>query len=192
MEAAATAVTPPSLREQGNALFKEKNYLKTAAVYTQAIKADPENAAVYRCLSESLADAEMAIKLRPTWKKGYFREGCALEAMECFEEALATYHEALKQDPQSANIAGKIESLTQPQSEKVNGSKSTTASEEQQLDVMLQGTIPPGTSEEVWSSVKELIETSIKEWNDSNGKVDPGVCFCAGKDISKFSSSCCH
>jgi len=57
---------------------------------------------------------------------------------------------------------------------------------------MLQGTIPAGTSEEVWSSVKEVIETSIKEWNDSNGKVDPGVCFCAGKDISKFSSSCCH
>jgi hypothetical protein len=50
MEAAATAVTPPSLREQGNALFKEKNYLKTAAVYTQAIKADPENATVYRCV----------------------------------------------------------------------------------------------------------------------------------------------
>ncbi|CAM6033654.1 unnamed protein product [Sphagnum compactum] len=129
MEAAPTAVTPPSLREQGKALFKEKIYLKTAAAYTQAIKADPENAAVYR-------------------------EGCALEAMERFEEALATYHEALKQDPQSADIAGKIESLTQ---------------------LMLQGTIPPGTSEEVWSSVKEVIETSIKEWNDSNGKVDPGA-----------------
>jgi hypothetical protein len=55
---------------------------------------------------------------------------------------------------------------------------------------MLQGTIPPGTSEEVWSSVKEEIETSIKEWNYSNGKVDPGVRFCAGKDTLKFSSSC--
>jgi hypothetical protein len=57
---------------------------------------------------------------------------------------------------------------------------------------MLQGTIPPGTSKEVWSSVKEVIETSIKEWNDSNGKVDLGVRFCAGKDISNFSSSCWH
>ncbi len=48
---------------------------------------------------------------------------------------------------------------------------------------MLQGTIPPGTSKEVWSSVKEVIETSIKECNDSNGKVDLWVHFCAGKDI---------
>ncbi|CAK9881710.1 unnamed protein product [Sphagnum jensenii] len=76
MEAAATAVTPPSLREQGNALFKEKNYLITAAVYTQAIKADPENAAVYS--ASTVSDKQL---------------------------------------------------------EKVNGSKSTTASEEQQLDV---------------------------------------------------------
>lgn len=37
-----------SLREQGNALFKQGNYLKAAAVYTQAIKADSSNAALYR------------------------------------------------------------------------------------------------------------------------------------------------
>jgi tetratricopeptide (TPR) repeat protein len=47
---AEPAAAVPSLREQGNALFKEKNYLKAAAVYTQAIKADPENAALYRCI----------------------------------------------------------------------------------------------------------------------------------------------
>ncbi|CAK9214579.1 unnamed protein product [Sphagnum troendelagicum] len=196
MEAGAAAAVP-SLREQGNALFKEKNYLKAAAVYTQAIKADPENAALYSNrsaaflnlvkLTKSLTDAEMTIKLRPTWEKGYFRKGCVLEAMERFEEALATYHEALKQNPQSAEVAGKIKRLTQlvrekkrsksaavsdKHSEKVNGSQSATTHEHQQLD-------------EVRSFVKEVIESSMKEWNDSNGKVDAGVRFCVGKDTSK-------
>ncbi len=50
---------------------------------------------------------------------------------------------------------------------------------------VLQGAIPPGTSEEVRSFVKEVIESSMKEWNDSNGKVDAGVRFCVGKDTSK-------
>ncbi|KAH8969433.1 hypothetical protein BDL97_02G033300 [Sphagnum fallax] len=142
----------------------------------------------------------MTIKLRPTWEKGYFRKGCVLEAMERFEEALATYHEALKQNPQSAEVAGKIKRLTQlvrekkrsksaavsdKHSEKVNGSQSATTHEHQQLDVVLQGAIPPGTSEEVRSFVKEVIESSMKEWNDSNGKVDAGVRFCVGKDTSK-------
>ena len=40
----------PSLttKEQGNAQFKAKKYLKAAALYTQAIKEDPKNAALYR------------------------------------------------------------------------------------------------------------------------------------------------
>jgi hypothetical protein len=50
---------------------------------------------------------------------------------------------------------------------------------------VLQGAIPPGTSEEVRSFVKEVIESSMKEWNDSDGKVDAGVRFCVGKDTSK-------
>ena len=39
-----------SLKDQGNAHFKAGNYLKAAVVYTQAIKADPSNATLYRYL----------------------------------------------------------------------------------------------------------------------------------------------
>ena len=42
------APAEPSLKEQGNALFRAGNYLKAAALYTQAIKEDPENHALYR------------------------------------------------------------------------------------------------------------------------------------------------
>ncbi|KAL6008084.1 hypothetical protein ACLOJK_033590 [Asimina triloba] len=38
----------PSLKDQGNQVFKAGNYLKAAALYTQAIKKDPSNATLYR------------------------------------------------------------------------------------------------------------------------------------------------
>ncbi|KAG0611341.1 hypothetical protein M758_7G133900 [Ceratodon purpureus] len=67
------------LKDQGNAHFKQQNYLKAAALYTQAIKLDPDNAALYSNrsaaflnlvkLTKALADAEMTIKLKPTWEK---------------------------------------------------------------------------------------------------------------------------
>lgn len=38
------------LKDKGNELFKAGNYLKAAAIYTQAIKLDPSNATLYRFL----------------------------------------------------------------------------------------------------------------------------------------------
>lgn len=38
-----------SLKDQGNEFFKAGNYLKAAALYTQAIKQDPSNPTLYRC-----------------------------------------------------------------------------------------------------------------------------------------------
>lgn len=37
-----------SLKDQGNDFFKSGNYLKAAALYTQAIKQDPSNPTLYR------------------------------------------------------------------------------------------------------------------------------------------------
>ena len=37
-----------SLKDEGNAEFRQGNWLKAAALYTKAIKADPANAVLYR------------------------------------------------------------------------------------------------------------------------------------------------
>ncbi|KAI3680357.1 hypothetical protein L2E82_50409 [Cichorium intybus] len=62
-----------SLKDQGNEFFKAGNYLKAAAIYTQAIKKDPSNPTLYRSLLHL---------------HGYFRKGCVLEAMERYDDAL--------------------------------------------------------------------------------------------------------
>lgn len=44
-----------SLKDKGNEFFKAGNYLKAAALYTQAIKLDPSNPALYRYIPLSLS-----------------------------------------------------------------------------------------------------------------------------------------
>ena len=40
--------TAEALKEEGNAFYKNKEWLKAAASYTKGIKLDPENAVLYR------------------------------------------------------------------------------------------------------------------------------------------------
>lgn len=99
-DAPATGTSTSSFRDQGNDEFRKGNYLKAAALYTRAIKEDPENAALYsnrsaalthlNKLPKALADAEDCIRLRPDWDKGYFRKGAALEAHGKLEEVSIT------------------------------------------------------------------------------------------------------
>uniref|UniRef100_M1ACQ4 Heat shock protein 70 (HSP70)-interacting protein n=1 Tax=Solanum tuberosum TaxID=4113 RepID=M1ACQ4_SOLTU len=49
------AKSETSLKDQGNEFFKAGNYLKAAALYTQAIKKDPSNATLYRSIEEHLS-----------------------------------------------------------------------------------------------------------------------------------------
>lgn len=199
MEATPSA-TAASLKDQGNVQFKAANYLKAAALYTQAIKLDPDNAALYSNrsaaflnlvkLTKALADAEMTIKLKPDWEKGFFRKGCALEAMERYDEALATYQEALAQNPQSSEVATKVKRLTQLVREKkrnqpkANGSSTVPEAAPVSLDAVLERTLPAGTSEETRKFAKETIETASTEWSEK-GQVAANVRFCLGPDVGK-------
>ncbi|KAJ6431483.1 hypothetical protein OIU84_018876 [Salix udensis] len=112
-----------SLKDKGNEFFKAGNYLKAAALYTQAIKLDPSNPTLYSNraaaflqlvkLNKALADAETTIKLNPQWEKGYFRKGCVLEGMERYDDALATFQIALQHNPQSTEVSRKIKRTSQ-------------------------------------------------------------------------------
>ena len=53
------------LKNEGNSLFKSGNYLKAAAVYTQAIKKDPQNPTLFRSLISSSLLYLHLIKLSP-------------------------------------------------------------------------------------------------------------------------------
>ncbi|KAK6130234.1 hypothetical protein DH2020_036044 [Rehmannia glutinosa] len=147
-----------SLKDQGNEFFKAGNYLKAAALYTQAIKKDPSNPTLYSNraaaflhlvkLNKALTDADTTISLKPDWEKGYFRKGCILEAMERYEDALAAFQVALKYNPQSSE-SGKY------------GAEDCW--------------------KEIFSFLVETMESAVKSWHGTS-TVDPRAYFLLNKE----------
>eukprot|EP00268_Persea_americana_P021905 TRINITY_DN2179_c0_g1_i1.p1 TRINITY_DN2179_c0_g1~~TRINITY_DN2179_c0_g1_i1.p1 ORF type:complete len:328 (-),score=56.19 TRINITY_DN2179_c0_g1_i1:545-1528(-) len=200
-----TEAVPPSgaeggvsLKDQGNEFFKTGNYLKAAALYTQAIKQDPSNPTLYSNrsaaflhlvkLSRSLADAETTITLKPQWEKGYFRKGCVLEAMERYDDAVAAFQAALQYNPQNAEVSRKIKRLTQLARDKKRAQEVETMRSNidirKHLDPMKPELTKHYGSEEschdIFNFIVDVMETAIRMWHES-GKVDARVNFLLDK-----------
>ncbi|KAE9453125.1 hypothetical protein C3L33_14998, partial [Rhododendron williamsianum] len=188
-----------SLKDQGNEFFKSGNYLKAAALYTQAIKLDPSNHTLYSNraaaflhlvkLNKALADAETAITLNPVWEKGYFRKGCVLEAMERYDDALAAFQIALQHNPQSSEVSKKIKRLTQLAKDKKRVQEVETmrsnidmAKHLDELKSELSEIYGADESwKEIFSFVVETMETAVKSWHETS-KVDGRVYFVLDKE----------
>lgn len=97
------------LKSKGNAALQSENFEEAIKYYTEAINLDPNNHILFSNRSaafaktgkykESLDDAEKTINLKSDWPKGYSRKGAALELLNKYDEAIKTYEEGLKYDP---------------------------------------------------------------------------------------------
>ncbi|KAL5702213.1 hypothetical protein ACHQM5_027455 [Ranunculus cassubicifolius] len=194
-----TSTEGERLKDEGNSFFKAGNYLKAAALYTQAIKKDPQNATLYSNraaaflnlvkLSKALSDAETTITLKPTWEKGHFRKGCILEAMERYEDAITTFQVALQYNPQSTELARKIKRVTQlardkKRAQEVENMRSNVDMGKQLSSLKSELSEKYGaedSSKEIFSFVVTTLESAVKTWHETE-KVDPRVHFLLDKE----------
>ena len=98
----------------GNKCLQAKDFDGAIAHYTTAIGLDgtqhtyySNRAAAFMSKGDpakGLADADMCIKLSPTWAKGYSRKGAALHAMKKYDEADAAYQAGLAVAPGDAAL----------------------------------------------------------------------------------------
>lgn len=192
-------VPEPSLKDKGNEFFKAGNYLKAAALYTQAIKLDPSNHALYSNraaaflhlvkLNKALADAEMTIKLSPQWEKGYFRKGCILEAMEKYDDALSAFQTALQYNPQSAEVSRKIKRVSQLVKDKKRAQevekKRSNIDMTKHLDKLKSELSEKYGSEECWKDIfsflVETMEAAVRSWHETSN-VDAKVYYLLDKE----------
>mmetsp|Transcript_4159 Transcript_4159/g.4785 ORF Transcript_4159/g.4785 Transcript_4159/m.4785 type:complete len:322 (-) Transcript_4159:447-1412(-) len=187
-----------ALKEQGNLLYKNKDFLKAAATYTKAIKLDGQNPVYYsnrsgaffmlNKVSKAISDADMAIKLKPTWDKGYFRKGCALEAAEKWEEALDAYRQAAENNPKNTEVRDKIARLTKylKTISRIQGNKKgagevirSDSDYTSAIENLEQGADIPYDKERVEAWAKECLYNAINEW--IAGDMAPTAHFLAGK-----------
>ncbi|KAM5552800.1 hypothetical protein ABKV19_025159 [Rosa sericea] len=187
-----------SLKDKGNEQFKAGNYLKAAALYTQAIKQDPQNPTLYSNraaaflqlvkLNKALADAETTITLNPKWEKGYFRKGCILEAMKQYDDALTAFETALQYNPKSVEVSRKMKRISQltrdkERAEEVEKMRSNVdmAKHLDKLKSEMSGKCGSEEHEDVFSFLVETLEAAVKSWHETS-KVEARVYFLLDKE----------
>eukprot|EP00596_Hydrurales_sp_CCMP1899_P002025 CAMPEP_0119033504 /NCGR_PEP_ID=MMETSP1177-20130426/546_1 /TAXON_ID=2985 /ORGANISM="Ochromonas sp, Strain CCMP1899" /LENGTH=510 /DNA_ID=CAMNT_0006990289 /DNA_START=229 /DNA_END=1758 /DNA_ORIENTATION=- len=101
---------------RGNVAFLEKDYKKACEAYTNAIKLQGDNGALWsnrsacynmmgdRYLEEALADAEVCRRLMPSWSKACFRLAKARLAMKQYEDAALAAFEGCKLDDKNEGL----------------------------------------------------------------------------------------
>ena len=110
-------------RQAGNAAFKAKDYKRAVDLYCQAIAGKPEDFTLYGNRSvaylalgratDAVLDASKSVILSKSqgkpWAKGYYRLGCALQALERHSEAVEAYREGLNLEPENKGLKSKYE-----------------------------------------------------------------------------------
>uniref|UniRef100_A0ACD6A465 Uncharacterized protein n=1 Tax=Avena sativa TaxID=4498 RepID=A0ACD6A465_AVESA len=102
------------LKSLGAKAVEEKDYASATKFYSEAIKVDPADAALYSNRSlchlksgeaqEALVDANACIRVRPDWPKGYYRKGAAFMALKDHKEACDAFMAAVKLDPENGEM----------------------------------------------------------------------------------------
>eukprot|EP01041_Mallomonas_annulata_P010720 gene10720-22385_t len=110
-----------TLKNEGNAKYKDKDYLGAAAAYTKAIEIDPENASLYTNRAaaylmvlqykDASDDCTKAISIDSTNSKAYFRKATALKGQGLLDEAIASVDMGLQYDPQNTTAMQEKNSL---------------------------------------------------------------------------------
>ncbi|GBG31328.1 Tetratricopeptide repeat protein 1 [Hondaea fermentalgiana] len=109
-------------REAGNEALGNGEFARAVEIYSRALVADPEDEKLYsnRSLAHyrqdnfkaAIADADEAIRLKPTWERGYVRKALAMEkAGASDEEVLAVYEKGALEVPHSMLLARAVVGL---------------------------------------------------------------------------------
>lgn len=102
------------LKDEGNKLVAAKKLEQAIDCYSKAIELDPKNHVLYSNRSgahlengnatAAIADAKLCVSLEPTWAKGYYRLGSALEAVKEWNDAELAYSRGLELDATNRDL----------------------------------------------------------------------------------------
>ncbi|KAJ3353854.1 Hsp90 cochaperone [Entophlyctis luteolus] len=107
-----SALTAEELKALGNKAFSANNHELAIKYFSDAIAKDPKNHVLFsnrsasytsiKSYTKALSDAEEAIKISPSWAKGYSRKGAALHGLGNYKGAVEAYKKGLELEPANA------------------------------------------------------------------------------------------
>mmetsp|Transcript_39581 Transcript_39581/g.104900 ORF Transcript_39581/g.104900 Transcript_39581/m.104900 type:complete len:432 (-) Transcript_39581:268-1563(-) len=114
--------TAQSLKDLGNAKFKEGQFAAAIAAYTDSIDMDPSQHLCYSNRSaaylklggrgeEAVQDAIKCTELNPSWPKGYSRLAAALQDLKRWDEAVAACEKGLSLGPGDDGLQKMLEEV---------------------------------------------------------------------------------
>jgi tetratricopeptide (TPR) repeat protein len=110
--------TSDEFKAQGNAAFAQGQYEQAEDLYSKAIAEDPSNHVLFGNRSATrlpqnkydaaLEDADQAIKLDPSWVKGYYRRGMAQIELQLWRDAAESFGMALEKQPKNSELHSRL------------------------------------------------------------------------------------
>ena len=108
-----------TFKELGTKAFTAKDFPKAIEHFSDAIKESPHDHTLYSNRSASyfnlgkgqlaLADADKCIEIKNDWDKGHQRRAMALQQLGRYDEAITSYEQGLKLNPDNAQIKQGLE-----------------------------------------------------------------------------------
>jgi len=108
-------------KKLGNDAFAKKDYKIAIELYSEAIELDPQNHIYYsnrsacyaaeKDFAGSMKDAQMCVKIEPSFAKGYYRLAVAQLELGSPDEAVSTIRDGLKQDPGHKDLARLLQKM---------------------------------------------------------------------------------
>lgn len=155
-----------ALKAKGNDAFAKRRFQAAVQYYSQAIEVDPTShilygnrAAAYHRLKKyklALEDSDVAVSLHEPWVKGHYRRGCALAALEQFEDAAEAYERAMELCPTDEKLGQNAKQMREKAIAKTNGSSVAVQSKPQPAPATSAVEPVPATS----PSLKPPVPTS--------------------------------